>query len=225
MLSSIRKIFSDKTIRRFELDYRGDYYQLGDREERGITKKDRLIAEIIPDNSSVLDIGCGDGRLLLYLLQTKKNLKVYGIDISESAVEIAKKRGIDAECLDILKQGLPGHPVFDYIIMADFIEHIPEPERLLLRIKDHFRKQLIISIPNTGYITDRLRLMIGGRFPVQWGKHPGEHLRFWTVRDFQWWSDQLGYEVVKIIPVRGPFLKKYIPSLFSRKNIYVLAGK
>ncbi len=41
----------------------------------------------------VLDVGCGAGSHTLYL-QNEKNLKVFGIDTSQGAVEICKKRGI-----------------------------------------------------------------------------------------------------------------------------------
>ena len=219
MLSTIKKIFSDKPIRSFELDYK---HYWSDRGIKQVTKRDRLIASLIEEGSKILDIGCGDGRLLSYLYSTL-HVEGFGIDISEDAVRRARERGLQVECIDICNAELVKEWLFDYIIMSDFIEHIPDPEKVLMKLKGHFRKGIIITIPNTGYITLRLRLCIGGRFPVQWGKHPGEHLRFWTIKDFIWWTKQLGYRVSKIVPIRGTILKGFLPDLFSKKNIFLLS--
>ncbi len=226
MRSTLRKIFEDKSIRHFELDYSGNYYLDDSKKPRNLTsKKDKLIADIIPDGSSVLDIGCSDGRFLSYLKGKKPDINAFGINISEDAVKTAIAREIKAQHFDVASMDIPNDWMFDYIIMADFIEHILDPERLLMKLKNHFKKAIIISIPNTGYITVRLRLLIGGRFPIQWSKHPGEHIRFWTVKDFYWWTDQLGYDITQIIPVRGSFFKSICPNLFSSKNIFILENR
>ena len=227
MLSSLKKIFENKLITSFKLSYEADYYRSVEKytNKTSVNKRDILIGRLIEDNSKILDIGCGDGSLLAYLADQKKHVEIFGIDISKEPVRLANERGVKAQCMDVMNMEIPDDWSFDYILMADFIEHIPEPEKLLLAIKDHFRKAVIISFPNIGYITSRLRLMIGGRFPVQWGRHPGEHIRFWTVKDFHWWVEQLGYQVKRVIPVRGPFLKKVSPSLFSITNIFVLVKK
>ncbi len=226
MRSTLKKIFSDKTMRAYTLDYRETPQRREGNGPARVTRKARLIASLIEPGASVLDIGCGEGDLMACLLEELGgSVSVRGVDISAPSVQRAKERGLPAECADVLTMELPDDWKCDYLIMADFIEHIPDPERLLLRLTNHFRKAIIVSIPNTGYITSRLRLGFGGRFPVQWGHHPGEHLRFWTVKDFRWWAGQLGLRVVRVLSVRGSLLRNVWPSLFSAKNIFVLEKK
>jgi len=224
LFSTLRKIFKDKPIKSFELNYREDFYER-EGKEKDLKARDVLIEPLTPDYSKVLDVGCGDGRLLRYLLSRKLNIEAVGVDISAHAVRIANEHGVKALCMDIITEEIPDAWEFDYIIMTEFIEHIPNPEKLLTKLRNHVSKSIIVSVPNTGYITGRLRLFIGGRFPIQWGKHPGEHIRFWTVKDLIWWADQLGYTIEKIIPVRGSLLKNVWPGLFSAKNILVLKKK
>ena len=52
----------------------------------------------IQDGWTMLDIGCGGGATLQRLLKRSKDVKVYGIDISEESVAKAKK--VNAEVLD-----------------------------------------------------------------------------------------------------------------------------
>ncbi len=51
------------------------------------------------DIKSVLDVGCGNGRMLEILSEAGYCAK--GIDLSKKMVEIAKQRGVDAECKNI----------------------------------------------------------------------------------------------------------------------------
>jgi 2-polyprenyl-3-methyl-5-hydroxy-6-metoxy-1,4-benzoquinol methylase len=114
---------------------------------------------------------------------------------------------------------------FDYIIMSEIIEHLPDPEMLLNALRSHVRKGLIVSIPNTGYHQHRLRLLMG-RFPLQWVVTPGEHLRYWTRIDFHWWARQLGFRVAREFPYEGtPGLKEAWPNLFAAALVYVLADE
>ena len=92
-----------------------------------------------------------------------------------------------------------------------------------------FKKAVIITIPNIGHLSCRLRLLTG-RFPECWKWHPGEHVRFWTKVDFEKWivrSDNnfMGLRVRKFINIEGtPILGDLIPSLFSY-NLLALITK
>lgn len=55
-------------------------------------------------SSKVLDIGCGRGRNSLYL--AKKGFKVYGVDISKSAIDSARKKNVHKKA-DFMVGGLP----------------------------------------------------------------------------------------------------------------------
>jgi len=182
----------------------------------------QAIANVIEEGSSVFDIGCGDGAILKYLIM-EKGVVARGIDISEKAVNFARSEGLNVSLGDALNPAnLDISSKYDYIILSEIIEHIPNPEKLLLQLRDKFNKALIISIPNTGWIEHRARLLLG-RFPLQWICYPGEHLRFWTLKDFQWWVDLLGYKISAVIPYQGvPILKNACPNLFAQAFVFVV---
>ena len=130
-------------------------------------------------------------------------------------------------CQDITQPNFEIKRAYDYIVMTDVLEHIPNPEDVLIKIKDNFNKCLIVSVPNTGFILDRLRLLFG-RFPKQWLVHPGEHLRFWTFKDFISMCEQLGFCLKEYYGVEiesyeiKPKLWKWKPKLFSKDILYVI---
>ena len=188
--------------------------------------KFRLIASLIEPRSTVLDIGCGDGSLLVYLRETREALP-HGVELSTVACQIARQKGIHVVQADITQDtnGLPEQ--VDYVVISEVLEHIANPEALLLRVKDRFTKRLFVDIPNSGALNDRLRLLLG-RFPKQWVFHAGEHIRFWAVTDFLFLCRQLGYEVERYHGLYDPHsqmgvkLWKIYPRLFARFVFYVL---
>lgn len=183
-----------------------------------------LIASLIEPKTKVLDIGCGDGSLLAFLKQSK-DIYPYGIEISPTACKLAQEKGIKVFQKDITKESLPTE-TFDYIIMSEVLEHLTNPVEILLQLNGHFSHRLLITIPNTGAINDRLRLLFG-RFPKQWILHPSEHLHFWTVTDFLFLCRQLGFKVEKVYGLYDPYynlgclkLWKSYPKLFTRYILY-----
>ncbi len=177
------------------------------------------VVKMIEPGSSVLDVGCGDGAVLKYLTD-KNNIKGIGVDVSDDILARAQKLGIETIKMDISKLSeLDKLPEVDYITGFEIIEHIPNPEEFISKIKIKARKAMIFSVPNSGYYTHRLRFLLG-RFPLQWISHPGEHLRFWTVRDIRWWVKAIGFKLDELV-VYGDLglLKDIFPKLFGRGMI------
>lgn len=185
-------------------------------------KRAQAFTDILVDGDSILDLGVGDGALLLYMGERKK-LTMHGLDVSKKAVDFCRAQGLNVDLADInqpISAFLKGP--YDYIICSEIIEHLPDPESLMNNLRQHARKGIIISIPNTGFFHHRLRLLMG-RFPLQWVVTPGEHLRYWTLADFRWWAKQMGFEIVKEVAYQGtPGLKDVWPSLFSAAFVYQL---
>jgi methionine biosynthesis protein MetW len=214
----IRDIFSNKnpliTMNSYE-----DYWNNRDNDifKEGSDRTDLIIRNNIKKKSSVLEIGCGDGRLLEFL-KKEKDIIEKGIDISDVAISRAKKRNVNCKVFNILKDEL--NKKYDYIILCDVIEHISDSELIMKRIEGKYKENIIMSIPNYGIIFNRLRLLFG-KVPLDWHWHPKEHLRQWTLSDIKYWlsSGKYGFrkkKILKIYPHVGiPLLKDMFPSLFA----------
>lgn len=78
--------------------------------------------------TSLLDVGCGDGRFLREASRWRAGRRLLGVDISRKAVALAAALNPELEfrvrdiCLD------PGPDRFDVVTLLDVIEHIPPPE-------------------------------------------------------------------------------------------------
>lgn len=191
--------------------------------------KQKLISSMIDDGSRILDIGCGDGNLLEFLSRDK-NIKGSGIDVSIKAVDLTRRKGIEARVADLTQADSQLDDTYDYAIISEVLEHLPNPEQLMFKLKGKINKFIIVTIPNTGFIGERLRLL-SGRFPKQWVLHPSEHIRFWTVTDFIYWCEQLGFKVESYHGMLDEFydikikIWKYYPRLFSRYVLYIVKEK
>ena len=195
-----------------------DYWDV--REPVLIGTRFRALATLVEEGSSVLDLGCGEGTLLEFLEQ-ERSIRGFGVDVSPRAVEKVRARGLDAVVADISSGEVPSGS-YDHVICGEFLEHIAEPERVLLAIKPALRGTLLVSLPNVAYYPDRFRLLFG-RFPVQWLHHPAEHLRYFSVRDAIDWSNDLGFSVRSVQAVTGfPVLMKLWPNLFAQQVVYEL---
>jgi len=213
-----------------EMDYEAYWAarsRLDSDEERAMyAHKFRLIAGLVEPGSSVLDIGCGDGRLLEYLRETR-SVRARGVELSQVACDLARRKGLDVDQADVTADGWSLEEPVDYIIMSEVLEHLPSPERLLLRLKGVCRRRLLVDVPNTGALNDRLRLLFG-RTPKQWVFHPEEHLRFWTNPDFLLMCRQLGLKVERYHGLYDPFFDiglpwwRIAPGLLSRYVLYEL---
>lgn len=174
------------------------------------------IAERVKAGESVLDLGCGDGAVLLALRDCVA-IDAMGADISDMALAHLRRQGVTAHKCDLSDPAsIDGLPMVDHILLLEVLEHMPKPEEFLLQVQRKVRQSVIFSFPNTGFVSYRLRLL-SGRFPVQWRVSPGEHLRFWTYRDLHWWLGQLGLagrsEVAAYAGLPG--LNRLWPSLFG----------
>ena len=104
-------------------------------------------ASQLPNDAVGVDIGCGSGKAA-ELLQSQRGIKVIGYDISEVAVEAAKKRGVRAHQVDVTKLPIEGRSQ-DFAIALDVIEHIEDKKALLNEIFRVLRPggKCLITVP------------------------------------------------------------------------------
>ncbi len=154
-------------------------------------RADWILRHIAAD-SSLMDIGCGDGGVLMYLQDQVPGLDCIAVDYSQEALDFLQSRGLRVRTVDLNDLAtVEALPDADYIVLFEILEHLQFSEKVLLALRKKARKGLFFSIPNSGYFPYRLRLL-SGRFLMQWRIQPNEHLRFWTHKDLRWWLKQLG---------------------------------
>ena len=106
-----------------------------------------IIADLLPDNSRVLDVGCGDGTLMKFLSE-KKNIDVRGLELNEENVEICISKGLSViEGNAETELGQFPDKSFDYVVLSQTLQAFYNPVSVL----DHLLrigKASVVSIPN-----------------------------------------------------------------------------
>ena len=145
------------------------------------------IAAWVKPDSSVLDLGCGDGTLLRYLRQTR-NARGYGIDIADANVLACVQNGVNVIQSD-LEQGLAGFDArsFDCVILSQTLQAMRHTEEIVVEML-RVGREAIVSFPNFGRWNSRLQVALGRMpispdLPYQWYDTPNVHLC--TIADFE----------------------------------------
>jgi homoserine O-acetyltransferase len=185
-----------------------------------------LIESLIEPDSTVLDVGCGDGQLLTNLVRDKK-IKGKGIELDQELVLDCVCRGLPVIQQDI-EEGLDYYTdkSFDYIILSQTVQTLKNPEKVFKELLRVGRK-VIVSFPNFAHWRCRLQMLLNGRAPVtgqlpfDWYNSPNIH--FLSLKDFERFCKKLGVKVEKIIPLRLTQSKtvKFRPNFFAEQSIYV----
>lgn len=185
----------------------------------------RIFSEWIERGSKVLDIGCGDGYFGEFLVKNK-DVDYLGSDISDAALKAARDRGLNSIQIDAANElGKFTSRSFDFVIMSEFIEHIPNSEEILKIAGRIAKKGVLVSVPNIAYWKFRLQLLMGS-FPKQWVFAPEEHLRYWSVNDFKKTVENAGFEVKEIRSSNGrKILRDIWPNLFGFQVCFYLKSK
>ncbi len=145
------------------------------------------IAELIETGEKVLDLGCGDGTLLRYLIDARQ-ITGRGIELSELDVLACVRKGLSVRQGN-LDEGLRDYPdkSFDTVILSQTLPYLDNPSfivREMLRVG----QRVIVSFANWGHWRCRLDLLFTGRTPLapglpqRWDESP--RARQLTVRDF-----------------------------------------
>ena len=182
----------------------------------------KIISNLIVNNSHVLDVGCGDGILMEFLIK-EKNVNIRGIEISKTKVQNCIAKGltiIEGNAEEDLKQ-FPDKS-FDYVILSQTLQAFLNPEKVineLLRIG----KQAIVTIPNFGYWKIRLHLLFKGTMPItrtlpdEWYNTPNIHLC--TIKDFVSFSKNKNFKLSKSIALKSNHQSFIKGSNLNLKNL------
>ncbi len=186
----------------------------------------KLIESLIEPNSTVLDIGCGDGELLARLT-VDKNIKGEGIELDQGQVLGCVDSGLSIIQHNV-EQGLENYAdkSYDYVILSQTVQTVKNTEEVfkeLLRVG----KKVIVSFPNFANWRCRLQLLVSGKAPVtrqlDYGWHDSPNIHCLSLKDFDEFCEKLGVKVERKIPLTKERLSpvKLIPNLFAEQVIYV----
>ena len=159
-----------------------------------------VIAELVPPSSAVLDLGCGDGALLDYLVHHKQ-IRGRGIELSEAGVLECVRRGLSVR-QGHLEEGLGDYPdaSFEYVVLSQTLPFVDDPE-MILREMLRVGQYAIVSFPNWGNWRCRLQLLMTGRIPQapdlpqSWFDTP--RWQALTVTDFGRFCRQINIRVIQ----------------------------
>lgn len=156
------------------------------------------IFEQVPTGSTVLEIGCGSGRLANILTIWKK-CRVYCVDKDPTISSFAKGKCVEILNIDIENTQLPYEKgTFDRIIIGNTLEHMIEPEQVLIRLKKYLKDDglLIYSVPNIVNWHSRMTIFLGKFDYVDGTVFERGHLRFYTLRSAKNLAIDSGYQII-----------------------------
>jgi methionine biosynthesis protein MetW len=192
------------------------------------------IAEMIPERTRVLDIGCGDGALLEHLI-AEKGVDGRGIELSQQNVNACVARGLsviqgdaDTDLVEYPSQ------VFDVAILSQTIQATRSPRSVLSHLL-RIGKTTIVSFPNFGHWRIRLSLVLRGRMPRtaaldhDWYDTPNIHLC--TIADFTALARESGATIERAVAISEAGATQQVtpdawtPNIFAEGAILLLRPK
>jgi SAM-dependent methyltransferase len=170
------------------------------------------IFRFVPDNTRVLDVGCSTGNFGKSL-ETLKGCTVVGIDISEVDIAIAKTRISRAEVVDITAEGaLDDFGLFDVIIFADVLEHLPDARGALIASEKALAPggTILYSIPNMAHLSVRMDLLEGRFGYTEVGLLDRTHLHFHDRAAVDQLFSDSGFDIVEERSVEVKYPQSWI---------------
>lgn len=178
----------------------------------------RRIISLIPEGSKVLDIGSGSGTLSKLFKYSKSKVIIDCIEPNEFAISKCTGHyrkllhGYSSDYLTIIS-----NENYDYIVIADVLEHTVDPYKFLKEIFDSISEntKVIISIPNVAFGGVRIKLLNGNFDYVDSGILEKTHLRFFTLKTSLRLFFSINFHVSRTIYLERSFYR----TEFSRKEL------
>ena len=166
----------------------------------------KIIINLLPFQSRVLDVGCGDGILIEALIR-QKNIDARGMELEENKVKQCISKGLSV-IQGNAETELSQFPdkAFDFVILSQTLQAFHQTENVLNELLRRGKK-VIISIPNFGYWQIRASLLFFGKMPVtkslpdSWYNTPNLHMC--SIKDFYQFCDRKKIKMNTIIGINN----------------------
>lgn len=185
----------------------------------------QLIAQLVPQGSRVLDLGCGDGAMLDYL-QRHRGCTGYGVEIDDANVLACTRRGVNVIQFN-LDAGLAmfDNDAFDVVLQIDTLQHLRNAETML-RETVRVGRCGIVAFPNFAHWPNRLsvlrgRMPVTRRLPYQWYDTP--NIRVGTHADMALLAQRIGLRTLDSFGVQEGREVRWAPNLLAGTSVYKLA--
>lgn len=196
-----------------------------------LSPEHKVIIDLIEDGSRVMDLGCGDGDLLV-ALKHHKNVRAEGVDLSEECIQSCVANGLFNIHHGDVDEGLSEYTdkSVDYVMLTNTIQVLHRP-LFLIREMARVGKKCIISFPNFAYLPVRLQLLLRGRMPksarlpYEWYDSPNIHLT--TIPDFRDFCYRANLRILKEIPISTTEdgdcrVVRFLPNLFADAAVFLV---
>jgi methionine biosynthesis protein MetW len=187
----------------------------------------KIIANLLPNNSRVLDVGCGDGTLMEALIN-QKNIDARGMELDQNNVKKCISKGLSViEGNAETELGQFPEKSFDFVILSQTLQAFYQPENVLDQLL-RIGKNVIISIPNFGYWKVRASLLFFGRMPITkslpntWYNTPNLHMC--TIKDLYEFCKTKKIKIVRIIGVNDNKISSINRINLEMKNLLCEVG-
>ena len=187
----------------------------------------KIITNLLPIQSRVLDVGCGDGTLIEALIKNK-DIDARGIELEEYKVKQCISRGLSV-IQGNAETELDQFPnkAFDFVVLSQTLQAFYQPENVLNELL-RIGKRVIISIPNFGYWQVRTSLLFFGQMPVtkslpdSWYDTPNLHMC--SIKDFYLFCYKRKIKMNKIIGINNEKISSINRINLEMKNLLSEVG-
>jgi methionine biosynthesis protein MetW len=187
----------------------------------------RIIGDWVESRARVLDLGCGRGDLLGYLMQAKQ-VSAVGVDLEFAQISACVRRGVDAyqgEMTTFMRAFPERH--FDRVICSRTVQELSDPAEVILEAL-RVGRAVTVGFVNHGFWKNRLAALVRGRkvrnavYPTAWFEsRPANPV---TIADFEEFCRAKGIRIARRVHLHGDWKRScaFLPNLFAGYALYDL---